>query len=81
MNRKSSWRTTLGGCVTSAGAALIAGAAANPAWMYEWERHTCFALGFAFSIVGPFVHGLFTRDVNVTSEEAGAFKETEPKSL
>lgn len=53
---------------------MIAAAAANPSWMYEWERHTAFALGSTFAVVGPFVTGLFARDVNVTSEEAGAGK-------
>lgn len=71
MKTRSSWKTTLGGCLGSAGAALIAGAAANPSWMYPWEQHTCYALGFAFAIVGPFVSGLFARDVDVSSEEAG----------
>lgn len=74
MKRRSSWKTTLGGCLTAAGAAMLALAGAKPDWMWPWELHACYALGTTFAIGGPFVTGLFARDVNVTSEEAGAVK-------
>lgn len=74
MKTRSSWKTTLGGCITSAGMALATLAFSEPKWMYPWELHACYALAATFAIVGPFYHGLFGRDVNVTSEEAGAVK-------
>jgi hypothetical protein len=72
MNRRSSWKTTLGGCLTSAGVALIAFGLAAPKIAYPWEIHAAYMTGFAFTILGPFINGLFGRDNGVSSEQAGA---------
>ena len=57
-----SWKTSLGGALTALGLAVVA---IDP----EWTK-----MGLLIAAGGAFVNGLFGRDNNVTSKEAGADK-------
>lgn len=72
---KGSWRTTLGGTLTAAGAALMG------VGLFDWvkpDHKYCLQLsGFLLSVIGPLLHGLFARDNIVSSEQVGALRKVE----
>jgi len=67
---KSSWKTTLGGSLTALGLALMGAGALD--WLPADHKKIMMELGFCLSVIGPFFTGIFARDNNVTSEDAGA---------
>ena len=76
-----SWKTTLGGSITAAGAALIAVPTMQTQFdtvkllPAEWLKYFVL-MGIVMTIAGPLIHGIFARDNNVTSEAAGVAKPT-----
>jgi hypothetical protein len=59
--KKASWKTTLGGALSAAGAALVGS-----------EDETVRLIGQLLTIIGPIILGLAARDNGVTSEQARA---------
>lgn len=64
--RRHSWKTTLGGALGGFGLALIA---IDPAWL---------KIGLVISALGQFFNGLFARDNNRSSQDAGVRPQAEP---
>lgn len=56
-----SWKTTLGGTISSAGAALVGS-----------SDHVLHLIGQALVIIGPMLLGLAARDNDKSSEQVGA---------
>lgn len=66
---RSNWKTTIGGTLTSVGAALMGAAALD--WMTVEEKHWAMRIGFLLTVFGPVFHGMYSRDRNVSDQDAG----------
>lgn len=69
---KKSWKTTIGGSLTAAGVVLLGAIAMD--WMPQKVKTGFMITGFVMTAAGALTNGLFGRDNNVTSEEAGSKK-------
>lgn len=73
MSYKKSWKTTLGGTLTSTGVVLIGAVAMN--WMPEKLRMFFGITGFVMTALGTLAIGFFGRDNDVSSEEVKSIVE------
>jgi hypothetical protein len=76
---RTSWKTSVCGSLTAAGAALMG--AAQFDWMTEQEKHNAMLLGFILTVIGPLLHGIVGRDDDKSDQQVGLRPEIYPPQL